>query len=247
MYDRVVKQYGKLDAVLKVETGDLIQQKLTQLAEYAKDIYDLHNAFVVQKFRTIAKRKLAKVRQAEELEVINAAAVQGSMLTFGERRAIDNAEGSENDESSSTPTITKSASTRTKTAAAIQPPIRSTPVMTPSVSQATLDVASRLADMQNNFHTASQSSDEKYDDMADKLRVFSEQVATLAKRPFVEDLESTLDLFHDSMTDLKATVRDLNDEVAEFRTEVRVMKRKFSNVVSDITDIQKQMYSLKKK
>ncbi|KAF9079446.1 hypothetical protein BGX23_004087 [Mortierella sp. AD031] len=192
MYDRVVKQYGKLDTVLKVETGGLYEHKLTQLAEYAKDIYDLHNDFVAQKFRTTAERKLAKERQAEEQEVINAAAVQGSMLTLGERRAIDNAEGSDADESSSTSTITKSASIRAKTAAtkpSIQPPTRSTPAMTPSVSQATLDAAARLTDMQNNLYAAFQSSNQKYDDMADKHRTLSEQVATLAKRPFVEDLE----------------------------------------------------------
>lgn len=241
MYDRVVKQYGKLDAVLKVETGGLYEHKLTQLAEYVKDIYDLHNDFVAQKFRTTAERKLAKEREMEEQGTINAAAVQGSMLTLGERRALNNAEGNDADESSSTSTVAKSASTQAKTSAT-----RPT-ITTPSVSQTTLDAAARLSDMQNRLYAALQSSNEKYDDMADKLRTLSEQVAALAKRPVVEDLESTLDLFHDSTTKLKATVRTLGDEVIELRTEVREMKRKVGNVETDITDVQKDIYSLKKK
>jgi phenolic acid decarboxylase len=86
-----VKQYGELDVVLKVETGGLYEHKLIRLVEYVKDIYNLHNDFVVQKFRTVEERKLARECDAEEQEVINAAAVQGLMLTLEERKALDNA------------------------------------------------------------------------------------------------------------------------------------------------------------
>ncbi|KAF8931499.1 hypothetical protein BGZ47_011810 [Haplosporangium gracile] len=249
MYNRVVKQYGKMDAVLKMETGGLYEYKLIQLAEYAKDIYDLHNDFVAQKFRTTAERKLAKEREAEEQDVINAAAVQGSILILGERRALDNAEGNDVDEFSSTSTIAKSASIRARTTVTKPSthPTRSTPITTSSVSQATLDAAARLSDMQNRLYTVFQSSNEKYDDMADKHRTLSEHVATLAKRPVIEDLQGTLDLFHNSMTKLKAMVRTLGHKVIELRTEVREMKRKFGNVEIDITDVQKDIYRLKKK
>jgi uncharacterized coiled-coil DUF342 family protein len=82
--------------------------------------------------------------------------------------------------------------------------------------------------------------------MADKHRSLSEQVVALAKRPIVADLKGTLDLLHDSVIKLKVTARTLGNEVIELRTEVREIKRKFANVEMDLTDVQRDIYSLKK-
>ncbi|KAG0378100.1 hypothetical protein BGX24_004732 [Mortierella sp. AD032] len=196
MYDRVVKQYGELDAVLEVETGGHYEHKLTQLAKYARDIYNLHNDFVAQKVRTTAERKLANEHGEKEQEVINAAVVQGSKLTRGERRALDHAEGNDAGECSSSSVIAKSASTKTT---ATKPSTRFTPATTLSVSQTTLD------------------------------------------------LEGTLDFFYDSIAKLKAMVRTQGDELIDLRAEIRQMKRKFGNVEADMTNVQKDIYSLKKK
>ncbi|KAF9914387.1 hypothetical protein FBU30_002586 [Linnemannia zychae] len=233
MYDRVVKQYGKLDAVLKVETGGLYEYKLTQLAEYAKEIYDLHNEFIAQKTRTTEDRRLIKEREAEELETINSAAVQGSMLTLGERRNFDIG--------GVKPTSSKADSP--KAAVAIKPSSNPSTMS----SQTTLDTATRLSDMQHRLYAAFQLSNEKYDDVIEKLRILTEQVAALTKQPVIEDLENTLDLFHQNMAKMKTSSRLLGDEMIELRAEVREVKRKLGNVETDMTEAQKDIYCLKKK